>query len=119
MERLDASAQDLREAGQLLDSTDLDAVLAKQRLGTTSREQLDAQVGEPTGKVDHTSLIEHANQRAHVNPRPPAPRPALHNCVVGDCNLSRGRSRRTAIATVGFWSYTCWQTARISRSISR
>jgi hypothetical protein len=66
VERLDAPAQDLRETGELLDALDLDAVLPQERFRAAGRIQLDTQVGEPTGKIDHTGLVEHADQRAHL-----------------------------------------------------
>ena len=66
VQRLDAPAQDLREPGQLLNAAHGNAALAEQCFGVSGGEQLNAVIGESASEFNHTRLVEHADQRAHL-----------------------------------------------------
>ena len=65
VERLDAPAEHLRDAGQLLDSLDVQTDLALEKVGGPSAgHELEAGVGEAAGEVLQPRLVVTGDQRA-------------------------------------------------------
>ena len=64
VQRLDAAAHDLREAGEVLDRADLEARLGQLARGAAGRDELDAELGEAAREVGDAALVGHRQQRA-------------------------------------------------------
>ena len=64
VQRLDAAAHDLGEAGEVLDRTHLEARLRELAGGAAGRDQLDAELRQPAGEIGDPPLVGHRQQRA-------------------------------------------------------
>jgi hypothetical protein len=63
MEGLDAPVHDLREPGEVIDRTDLEARGGELGGGASGRDQLDAETGQAAGEVDDAGLVADREQR--------------------------------------------------------
>ena len=64
VQRLDAAAHDLREAGEVLDRADLEPGLGQLARRAAGRDELDAELGQAAREVDDPALVGHRQQRA-------------------------------------------------------
>jgi hypothetical protein len=64
MERLDATAEQLRNLRQLLDARRLDAALSEELGGSAAGDKLDVQLGEPACELLETGLVRDREERS-------------------------------------------------------
>ncbi len=85
VERLDAAAEDLRKAGDVLDRRDRESPLGEHGRRAAARHDLEPELGEPARELHDSVLVVDGDQRAHSS---------LTTFGSSRCSASWTRSRR-------------------------
>ena len=91
MQRLDASAEQLRDLGQVLDARHLEPVLREMVCGAAAGDDLDAQLGEAGRELGEPLLVERGQERALDHEIS-----SLTACGSSRCSTSCTRARRVS-----------------------
>src|SRR5437867_3420422 len=100
MKRLDATAEHLGDAGELLNPLDVEPDLLLEEVGRpTARHELEAELGQTAGELLQTGLVVDGDQRAHSSATTSG-RIRCSSAWIRSARLSRGST------SIGSWRIT-------------